>query len=221
MYGSSYTKREICALAQKLQVEKPQACENTRTGHNDVEAGEMPKPINYRANAAEGDADERKGGLSMDIKTKRILLASSLDVSALPPMHPSWHGQLINIADGGSFFRGRLVYLAVRVGLVMQIKPFPSRIDAVVIAASARSWKGIWTGNAWRSAKTVREDKEPIWNDDHSVYVVLPRNCVVACGSTGRIVCTAYGVGWVRDGKLQNYTDILLEDHEVRIPRAT
>lgn len=204
MYGVSSFHQQIIAPEWNLQ--------------DDEEIGGTPGSINDHTDVMEIEISPLSG--VRDIQTKYKLLASYLDVSALPPMHSSWEGQLFNLADDSDFYRGRLVYLGIRAGLIMQEKPFPSHIDAVVIAASAESLKGSWTLGAFRSVMTVEEESEAIWNDDHRVYIVLPRNCILGPGLTGRVICTAYGVGWVRDGKLKNYTDILLEDDEVRILRT-
>lgn len=203
MYRASSFAQHIIAPGQKVQ--------------DDVEVGETPGSINYHADATANEVNLRSALVDMD--TKRKLLASSLDVSALPPMHSSWEEQLINLADDGDFYRGRLVYLAVRVGLIKQKKPFPSHIDAVVIAASAGSLKGSWTLGALSSVMTVRGNEKATWNDAHRVYIVLPRNCILGPGLTGSVICTAYGVGWVNNGKLNNYTDILVEDYEVSMLR--
>lgn len=218
MYGSSYSKQEISALLEKSRGEHIEADDNNRAVH-DVEAGEEPghehDDILDWMRKCTGEWD--------DFVLQPRLLASALSDSGFPDPHESWSDQLINIADNGDFYRGKLVYLAVRVGLFAQKNPFPSDIAAVVIAASAASLKGSWTLMDATSVKTVREggnDKVTDWNDQHRVYVVLPRNCMLGPGVTGRVACTAYGIGWIRDKRLENYEDVLLEANEVCMRRT-
>lgn len=70
----------------------------------------------------------------MDSVTKALLLKSSLDDPALPPKDPTWGNQLINLADDGDFYRGMLVYLAVRVGF----SPIEIRSPEVLTPSSLR-----------------------------------------------------------------------------------
>lgn len=214
MYGSSYSKQEISAIVEKSRGENIEAGENNREVQG-VEAGEAPGQEHSRdifdwVRKCTGEWD--------DFVLQPRLLASALGNSDFPNTHESWDDQLINIADNDDFCRGKLVYLAVWVGLFTQKNPFPSDIAAVVIAASAASLKGSWTLMDTTSVKTVREngiDKVTDWNDQHRVYVVLPSNCMLGPGVTGRVACTAYGIGWIRDKRLENYEDVLSEANEV------
>jgi len=150
-------------------------------------------------------------------------LKKGLDASALPPAHPTWAHQRIYVADEGVFAIGRAVYLALRLGLLAEKNPFPEdRIAAVVVAADAECFRhGRWTSRAGANARRAmsgggNEAGAGAWNDENRVYVLLPRQCVLAPGATGDIACTAYGVGWACRGKLENYTDLLLGRAEVR-----
>lgn len=188
------------------------------------------------------------------------LAMNGIDPSALPPVHPTWSQQRINLADEGVLAIGRMVYLALRAGILAKANPFPDRIAAVVVAASAECFRqGLWTARASSAAKTTtsgsgnqvendyddddddtdekaeEEDGDDdqdgngeggggedgdAWNDENRVYVLLPQQCYLEPGTTGDVVCRAYGVGWACDGRLENYDDLLLGRDEVRIPSA-
>lgn len=151
-------------------------------------------------------------------------LKKSLDASALPPTHPTWGHQRIYVADEGVFAIGRGVYLALRLGLLAEKNPFPEdRVAAVVVAAGAECFRhGRWTSRAGADARRAMgggggsAGATGAWNDENRVYVLLPRQCVLAPGATGDVACTAYGVGWACRGRLENYTDLLSDRAEVR-----
>ena len=156
-------------------------------------------------------------------------LKKALDAAALPPAHPTWKRQRINVADEGVFSIGRSVYLALRLGLLAEKNPFPDGVAAVVVAASPECFRhGRWTARASEEARRAMagggEDGGEgggggggggAWNDENRVYVLLPRQCVLAPGATGDVACAAYGVGWACDGRLENYTDLLSGRAEV------
>lgn len=155
--------------------------------------------------------------LALDAELTTAMAKNNLDASNLPLVHRSWGRQKIDVADGGNLAVGRIVYIALRIGLLTQENPFPYGIAAVVVAASAASFKyGSWTSQASSAAKEATVDEVGAWGDDNRVYVLLPRQCFLGPGATGDVACTAFGVGWARDGKLENYVDVLSGREEVR-----
>lgn len=158
--------------------------------------------------------------IALDTELREVTAEHTLDASSLPPAHSSWGQQIINVADEGIRGAGRIVYIALRVGLLAQPNPFPDRIAAVVVAANSESYKfGSWTLEASSGARkaTVGEGEEGgSWDDNNRVYIILPRQCFLAPGTTGDVACAAYGVGWAHDGKLENYVDLLSGRDEVR-----
>lgn len=201
LYGASSSTRELISLI--------------------TEAGAL---MQEREEAAGADLDvapplDNRTKLDLDAKLVWAMSRNNLDASNLPPFHPSWGQQKINVADEGVFFLGRIVYIALRVGLLAQANPFPDRIAAVVVAASGASFKyGSWTSKASSAARKSTVNEVGAWGDDNRVYILLPRQCFLGPGTTGDIACAAYGVGWARDGRLENYVDVLSGREEVRGP---
>lgn len=157
--------------------------------------------------------------LALDSNLADAMARNKLDASNLPPFHPSWRQQKIYVADEGVLPVGKIVYIALRIGLLAQANPFPDRIAAVVVAASGASFKyGSWTSQASSAARKSTVDEVGAWGDDNRVYILLPRQCFLGPGATGDVACAAYGVGWARDGKLENYVDVLSGREEVREP---
>lgn len=158
--------------------------------------------------------------IALDTELRNVVAEHNLDASSLPPAHSSWGQQKLNVADEGIRGAGRIVYIALRVGLLAQPNPFPEGIAAVVVAANSESYKyGSWTLEASSAARkaTVGEGEEGgSWDDNNRVYILLPRQCFLAPGTTGDVACAAYGVGWAHDGKLENYVDLLSGRDEVR-----